>query len=129
MKGMRYLAKNNVRAQIWKKYLACWLGGRIPLTLPFRGSFHPTNSPDISFRSLHSHVLGLIGSGAPKYEISILLTVCRITTVNRCPNFWVTNKFLGTYLNMHLRYHLFNHIRLTLCMFIRQTNTCWSFLV
>ncbi len=26
----------------------------------FVGSFHPTNSPDISFRSLHSHVLGLL---------------------------------------------------------------------
>ncbi len=25
----------------------------------FVGSFHPTNSPDISFSSLHSHVLGL----------------------------------------------------------------------
>ncbi len=32
-------------------YLACWLG---------EGSFHPANLPDISFRSQHSNVLGLI---------------------------------------------------------------------
>ncbi len=52
-------AKNNVSAEIWKKYLACWLGEGYHSPFMFVRSFHWTNSPNISFRFLHSHVLEL----------------------------------------------------------------------
>ncbi len=49
----KYEIKPRTERNIW---LVGW--GRIPLTLSgFVGSFNLTNSPDISFRSLHSHVL------------------------------------------------------------------------
>ncbi len=52
-------AKNNVHADIRMKYLACWLVEGSHSPFGFVGSFHPTNKPDISFRSQNSHVLGL----------------------------------------------------------------------
>ncbi len=49
------LSQEHVSAEIWKKYLASWLGGRIPWTCRVSGILPPTNKPDISFWSLHEH--------------------------------------------------------------------------
>ncbi len=49
------LSQEHVSAEIWKKYLASWLGGRIPRTWIVSGIIPPTNKPDISLRSLHEH--------------------------------------------------------------------------
>ncbi len=51
------LSQEQVSVEIWKKYLASWLGGRIPRTWRVSEILPPTNNykPDISFRSLHEH--------------------------------------------------------------------------